>query len=137
MMPRRSGFSQMSGNIKGGGDLARLIAAISRVESGGNYKARNRATGAMGKYQILPGNIAGKGGWDREALGRDISVSQFMNNPDLQDRIARYMINKYMRAYGPQGAAFAWYSGPGAARRRMRRGQGFNSGYVSKVMRYY
>ncbi|MEO8571259.1 MAG: transglycosylase family protein [Chloroflexota bacterium] len=34
--------------------LARFMAAIGQVESGGNYYARNATSGAYGKYQIMP-----------------------------------------------------------------------------------
>jgi hypothetical protein len=34
--------------------LARFMAAIGHVESGGDYTARNASSGAYGKYQIMP-----------------------------------------------------------------------------------
>jgi hypothetical protein len=34
--------------------LARFMAAVGRVESGGDYYARNATSGAYGKYQIMP-----------------------------------------------------------------------------------
>lgn len=99
-----------------GGSVGAFIRAISGQESGGNYGARNASSGAMGKYQIMPANIEGTGrGWDYEALGRDISTQQFMSNPQLQEQIAQYMLTKYYNQYGPQGAAAAWYGGPGVA----------------------
>ena len=36
--------------------LQRFMNAIGQVESGGNYYARNRHSGAYGKYQIMPSN---------------------------------------------------------------------------------
>lgn len=105
-------------NINGGGSFERFIGAITGQESGGNYNARNGSSGAMGRYQIMPGNIQGSGkGWDYEALGRDISTSQFMSNPKLQDAIARYKLQQYYKKWGPRGAAIAWYAGPGAVGR--------------------
>lgn len=100
------------------GSFASFINAISERESGGKYSARNPDSGAMGKYQIMPGNIRGtRSGWDWEALGRDISTSQFMSNPQLQEAIARYKLQQYFNKYGPRGAAIAWYAGPGAIKR--------------------
>ena len=93
------------------GKFGSFLQAISGQESGGNYGAINKDSGALGKYQIMPSNFAGAGGWDREALGRDVSSQQFLNNPRLQEAIARYMLRKYYRQYGPAGAASAWYSG--------------------------
>jgi len=106
-------------NIPGAtGSFGQFISAISGQESGGNYGARNRSSGAMGKYQIMPGNIRGKGkGWDFEALGRDISEAQFMASPQLQEAIARYKLQQYFNKWGPRGAAIAWYAGPGAVNR--------------------
>jgi|SRR5215216_6417522 len=115
------GSGQYSGNIPniaGGGSFENFVRAITGQESGGNYSARNRSSGAMGRYQIMPGNIRGSGrGWDYEALGRDISEGQFMSNPKLQDAIARYKLQQYYKKWGPRGAAIAWYAGPGAVGR--------------------
>lgn len=106
-------------NITGGGkSFESFVNAITGQESGGNYNARNRSSGAMGRYQIMPGNLGGKkSGWDYEALGYDISPSQFMANPKLQDAIARYKLQQYYKKWGPWGAAVAWYAGPGAVSR--------------------
>lgn len=99
------------------GSFAAFINAIGGHESDDNYSARNPDTGAMGRFQIMPGNIAGsRRGWDYEALGRDISPGQFMHNPKLQDQIARYKLSQYYNKWGARGAAIAWYAGPGALR---------------------
>lgn len=96
-----------TGNVK----LDAFIRAISGQESGGNYGARNSSSGAMGKYQIMPGNIAGPGGWDKEVLGKNISTQQFMSSPKLQEAIAKGKLTQYYKKYGAAGAASAWYSG--------------------------
>lgn len=99
----------------GGGDLlSRLQRAIKGQESNNDYSAYNDMYGASGAYQILKSNFVGPGGWDKEALGRDISYSQFMNSRNLQDAIARYKLGQYLQRYGAAGAAVAWYGGPGA-----------------------
>lgn len=98
--------------------------SIARKESGGNYGAVNRSSGALGKYQIMPSNIRGSGrGWDYEALGRDVSTSQFLASPEIQEKIARYKLQQYYNKYGPAGASIAWYAGPGAANRYATTGQ--------------
>lgn len=100
----------------GSSDFNRFMARIAGQESGGNYRAVNRSSGALGKYQIMPGNLAGsRRGWDYEALGRDVSNSQFLSSPQIQEQIARYKLQQYYNKYGPAGAAIAWYAGPGAA----------------------
>jgi hypothetical protein len=92
------------------GDLGRLMNAIRGQESGGNYRAYN-PSGASGAYQILKSNFVGAGGWDREALGRDVSYQEFMNSPQIQDAIARYKLGQYLKSRGMAGAAATWYGG--------------------------
>jgi hypothetical protein len=93
------------------GDFGAFVKAIAGKESGGSYQARNSDSGAMGKYQIMPSNIEGPGGWDMEILGRNITPQQFMANPALQDKIALGKLRQYYNKYGVRGAASAWYSG--------------------------
>jgi|SRR5690606_6883129 len=113
-MPTLAGGATGSGS--GGSQLDKLMRAIRSQESNNNYKAYNSMYGASGAYQILKSNFAGPGGWDKEALGYDISYSQFMNSPQLQDAIARYKLGQYLKQYGAAGAAVAWYGGPGAVK---------------------
>jgi hypothetical protein len=106
-----SGYGANSG-VTGGigavpGDLGRLMAAIKGKESGGNYSAYN-PSGASGAYQILKGNIPS---WSQEALGHQVSYSQFMNSPAIQDQIARYKLGQYLKSRGMAGAAATWYGG--------------------------
>lgn len=104
--------------VKGNGTFEKFVNAITGQESGGNYGARNSSSGAMGRYQIMPGNLGGKkSGWDYEALGYDVSPQQFMGSPKIQDAIARYKLQQYFNKYGAWGAAVAWYAGPGAVSR--------------------
>lgn len=84
-----------------------FAAAIVQQESGGDYQARS-PKGALGKYQILASNIPS---WSKEILGYSISPQQFLASPALQDKIALGKLRQYYDAYGPAGAAAAWYSG--------------------------
>lgn len=124
------GSSSGGGSVsvpKGSKGFQSFMKAIHEQESGGSYSARNRDSGAMGKYQIMPGNIQGSGGWDKEALGRNVSVSQFMGSPKIQEAIASYKLREYYNKYGAAGAAVAWYAGPGnAAKYVAAGGKGFN-----------
>jgi hypothetical protein len=95
----------------GKGDFASFVRAISGQESGGNYGAVNSDSGALGKYQIMPSNFSGSGGWDMAALGREITTQQFLGSPSLQEKIAQYKLREYFNKYGARGAASAWYSG--------------------------
>jgi len=83
--------------------------AIAAQESGGNYSVVN-AYGAVGKYQVLKSNIPE---WSREVLGYSISWQTFRDSPKLQEQIVRGKLKKYYDAWGPRGAAAAWYAGPG------------------------
>jgi hypothetical protein len=100
----------------GGSEFNRLVSAIAGKESGGNYGAVNRSSGALGKYQIMPGNV---GPWSQQILGRRVSTSEFLRNPQLQESIARGKLLEYYKKYGAAGAATAWYAGPGAVRTKM------------------
>lgn len=112
--PRPTYTNQMSAPSMGGGSaLEKLMAAIKKQESGGNYSATNPSS-ASGAYQILRSNFEGAGGWDREALGRDVSYNDFMGSSQLQDAIARYKLGQYLKKYGAAGAAVSWYGGEGA-----------------------
>lgn len=88
--------------------LQDFLNALSSQESGGSYSAVNRHTGALGRWQVLPSNVAP---WARKYLGMNISASQFLRNPGLQDKLVGAVLGSYVRKYGYRGAASAWYSG--------------------------
>lgn len=105
------------GGPTGSGDLDKLMRAIRSNESSNNYRAINRDSGALGGYQIMPFNLSfGGGNWDVSALGRSVSRNEFMNDPSIQDAIARWQLGNYLSKYGAAGAAAAWYGGPGAVK---------------------
>jgi len=105
---------------QGSSGFEQFVNQIAAKESSNNYSARNRHSGALGKYQIMPSNIPS---WSREALGYSVTPSQFLASPQIQEQVARYKLRQYYQAYGPAGAAIAWYAGPAAAQRYMRTGQ--------------
>ena len=120
-------------NIK----LAALLHAVGQQESGGNYNAVN-PIGYKGKYQISPGNIKGKGGWDVEALGHNVSYRKYANSPRIQEKIAEHKMRQYMHQFGLRGAAQAWYGGPGAVgNNNISGGSGYptTGGYADEIMR--
>lgn len=90
--------------------------AIAGIESAGSgdYAAigptHPKMGRALGRYQIMESNI---GPWSKAALGREISADEFMNNPQLQDAIFDHVFGGYVDQYGPEGAAQAWFAGPG------------------------
>lgn len=90
--------------------------AIASIESAGSgdYSAvgpTNPNLGrALGRYQIMEANI---GPWSQEALGRAVTPDEFLANPQLQDAIFDKKFGSYLEQFGPEGAAQAWFAGPG------------------------
>jgi hypothetical protein len=90
--------------------------AIASIESAGSgdYSAvgpTNPKLGrALGRYQIMEANI---GPWSQEALGRAVTPDEFLANPQLQDAIFDAKFGNYVQQFGPEGAAQAWFAGPG------------------------
>lgn len=123
--------AQNQNGIQSSDGFTKFKSAIQAQESGGNYGAVNRDSGAMGKYQVMPANINGPGGWDNEALGYNITADQYLKSPELQEKISSYKLNQYYQQYGPAGAAVAWYAGPGAAAKYAKTGKtgGAGGGY--------
>lgn len=109
--------------VAGRGNFNSFLNAIGGKESGGKYSAVNPHSGALGKYQIMPSNIAG---WSKSALGYSISRNTFLNNPQLQEQVAQHVLKGYYDKYGPAGAAVAWYAGEGTAKKWLKSG---GSGY--------
>ena len=85
-----------------------FIWAVGQQESGGNYRAVNASSGALGRWQIMPANLPG---WARECGMPVFSAAYFLSHPLYQDRMAQCKLGRYYRAYGPRGAAAVWYSG--------------------------
>lgn len=98
--------------------------AIASIESrgSGDYSAvgpNNPKMGrALGRYQIMEANI---GPWSQAALGRQITPDQFMADPALQDAIFDHKFGGYVNQYGPEGAAQAWFAGPGGVGKTKRK----------------
>lgn len=96
-----------------------LRNAIIGQESGGNHTLLNASgSGAMGLGQVMPENIPQ---WSREALGKEISQTEFLNSPDLQLVIIDFKLQQYWddaikQAKGNEDEAVLrvaswWYSG--------------------------
>jgi len=121
--------------VSGGAAFKKFVDAIAKQESGGNYSAVNKSSGALGKYQIMPANIPS---WSKAALGHSISTSKFLNSPELQEAVAGYKLKQYFRRYGAEGAAQAWYGGEGSVGKTSRSGgKGYPTvgGYSSAIKR--
>lgn len=97
-------------------DWRKYADAIASIESAGSggYSAigpRHPSLGrALGRYQIMEANLAP---WGQEALGRAVTPDEFLSNPDIQDTLFQHKFGGYVNQYGPEGAAQAWFAGPG------------------------
>lgn len=119
------GFSvapSAAGGSPGGGNSYRDAIASIESAGSGDYNAigptHDTLGRALGRYQVMEANI---GPWSRAALGREISADEFMANPELQDAIFDHRFGSYVDQYGPQGAAQAWFAGPGGVGKMDRR----------------
>jgi len=126
---QNAGSTSMRSSNGAGNSFEAFKNAIGQQESSGNYGAVNKGSGAMGKYQIMPANIAGnKTGWDYQALGYDVTPAQFIASPQLQEKVASKFLQGYYTKYGPAGAAVAWYAGPSAAQKYANSGAAGTNG---------
>jgi hypothetical protein len=113
------------------------IASIESAGSGG-YKAvgptHPKMGRALGRYQIMEANV---GPWSREVLGREVSPDEFMADARIQDAIFDGKFNSYVQQFGPEGAAQAWFAGPGGVGKTDRKDTlGTDTGtYGRKFMR--
>jgi len=74
---------------------------------------------AMGKYQVMPGNLPE---WSKAALGREVSVDEFIASPEIQEAIARFKAAQLYKRYGNvQDVQSAWFAGGPLAARAGRR----------------
>jgi tape measure domain-containing protein len=97
--------------------LTALRRAIIGKESGTNFKAVNPHSGALGYGQVMPANVAS---WTKEALGRTMTSSEFLNDSLAQVEVINYKLNQYLQKELNQGfdldtavrrVASTWYSG--------------------------
>ena len=86
---------------RGSGDYA----AVGPVVTKGMYKGQR----AYGRYQVMEGNI---GPWTKAAVGREYTTEEFIANPEVQDAVAAYQLQKSKDKHGTwEDAASVWFSG--------------------------
>jgi hypothetical protein len=107
--------------------LERFMAAIARVESGGNHKARNQVSGAYGRYQILPSNWRA---WARRYLG-DANATPTAAN---QEKVARAKMRSLYTWLGSwRRVSYWWLTGSSRTSAWSRAA----TNYVTRVMAYF
>jgi hypothetical protein len=94
--------------------IGQLVYAIGEVETGHiksmaqRYKVVN-SIGATGRYQVMKANIPE---WTRQALGKSLTLDEWLNSPKSQDKVAAYKLGALQKKYGSwESAASVWFSG--------------------------
>jgi hypothetical protein len=106
--------------------IARFMNAIGQVESGGRYDARNKYSGAYGKYQIMPSNWPS---WAKRYLGN----ANAPQTPANQERVARgKFTDLYNKLKSWPVVARWWLTGSSDPNRA--NWSAYSAGYVDKVM---
>jgi hypothetical protein len=106
-------------------DIDAAAQAIRTIESGsaaGNYGALGPVTKsgdrAYGAYQVMGKNV---GEWTQEHYGKRLTPQEFLQNKEAQDAVFKGKFGGYMQTYGAEGAAQAWFGGPGSVGKAGRR----------------
>lgn len=108
----------LGSGVVGGGSPATvnaLVSALGGQESGsptaGGYGAVNKDSGAMGRFQIMPGN------WSKWAAAAGLGADA-PNTPQNQEIVARNQISIYLKNGNGDAAyvAVAWYAGEDTAK---------------------
>ena len=132
-----STFSQQPQNAPT--DMDRAKYAVCRIESGCNYYKYGPVTRtgdrAYGKYQVMGRNVVR---WTCE-VGQCMTPQQFMGSPEMQERVFEHKFGQYVAQYGYNGAARAWFAGPGCVLRWCGGDQLGTSvnGYTAKFSAYF
>ena len=110
-------------------NLNRFMHAVGQVESGGRYDARNKHSGAYGKYQILPANWRA---WAKLYLGN----ANARPTPRNQERVARAKFLALQNwLHGWKYVAHWWLTG--SSDRNDASWSKTATRYVKRVMRIY
>jgi hypothetical protein len=107
--------------------LERFMAAVARVESGGNHKAVNKTSGAYGRYQIMPSNWRA---WAKRYLGNANAKPTAAN----QERVARAKMRSLYHWLGSWRRVSYWWL-TGSSRKSAWSRAATN--YVTRVMAYF
>lgn len=130
MLGVQESFQKPAESATGSVDTA--VNAIAQIESGGNYQAVGpvvskgmyKGDRAYGKYQVMGKNIPQ---FTKEALGKSLTVDQFLADEKAQDLVARYYMKKNYEKHGTwEDAASVWFSG-----RPMAQAGNDDDGYTS------
>jgi hypothetical protein len=86
-------------------DIDRFLYALSQIESGGRYTARNRTSGAYGRYQVMPMNWKP---WAKKYIG----TARATRTPRMQEYVARGKVHDLYHWLGSwRRVAYWWLTG--------------------------
>jgi hypothetical protein len=115
LMPQEQQPTQALPQPPGVMPLEEVKARVARNETGTRpdaYTARGqrsrRGDYPYGKYQVMGENIPA---WTKTHLGKEMTIDEFLSDPDAQERVADGQLGMYLNKYGPNGAAAAWFAG--------------------------
>jgi hypothetical protein len=106
--------------------LERFLTALGRVESGGNYTARNSTSGAYGKYQIIPSSWAA---WAKAYLGSSTAPQ----TPANQEIVAHRKVTVLYGWLDTWPTVAHWWL-TGSSERNPARWSSFSRTYVNRIM---
>jgi hypothetical protein len=107
--------------------LEKFMAAVARVESGGNHSAVNKTSGAYGRYQILPQNWRA---WAKRYLGNANARPTAAN----QEKVARAKMRSLYHWLGSwKRVSYWWLTGSSRTSSWSRAA----TNYVTRVMAYF
>lgn len=101
----------MSGaGLENGRGIVPIDQAREAIAAGeGNYGSVNPHTGALGRYQVMPRNLAP---WLAEAGLPQMTQGEFLADHAAQDKVFDTIFGGYMTKYGSANdAASAWFTG--------------------------
>ena len=131
--------------VDGPFDASALMSAHVQMESGDNYMALgpmieegiHAGDQALGRYQVMPNTLKM---WSQDVFGRDVSPTEFLENPQLQDQLYYEKFLKVAETEGMHNALSKWHSGLSyneAARRGVADQNMSTVNYVNSVMSQY
>lgn len=109
-------------------DYRGAIASIETTRGTGGYTAvgpkTKKGDHAYGRYQVMGENIPA---WTREALGRSMTIQEFVSNSAAQDAVFDFKFGQYLKKTGNAAdAAAMWFSG-----RPLAESAGDDDGYIT------
>jgi hypothetical protein len=118
---KRTGVAQqiplMNTQLDFNSGLRAIVEAVAVKESRGNYNAIGpvinsgmyKGDRAYGKYQVMSKNLPE---WSMQSIGRVVTPQEFLNNPQIQDKIVLDQFARNIQRYGNvDDAVSVWFTG--------------------------